>query len=151
MTHPLAVVRRNGTITAVTALATATVTIDGSSVPGVPCLQSYTPVVGDNVLVDLVAGSPLVVGAAGAVSRIQYGRTAYALTSAASTTLVVTWPTPFVAAPTVVLHSIEQGGGFDMISNMQSKLPTTGQFRIFTRALTAVTTTGFLNWMARGV
>lgn len=65
----LTVRRRTVTVTAADP-ATRTATVqwaDGSTATaGVPCLSSYLPAVGDVALVDLVAGSPLLIGTPGA-------------------------------------------------------------------------------------
>jgi hypothetical protein len=65
----LAVRRRSATVTAVdlpTGTATITIGADTTAIAGVPALASYRPAAGDVVALDLVAGSPVLIGRVGA-------------------------------------------------------------------------------------
>jgi hypothetical protein len=94
--EPLSVVRRAVTVSAVDATA-HTVTVlwaDGvTTTAGVPCLAPYIPRPNDVVLLDLVAGSPLVIGAVGSArTGVRLRRAAnQSITNNASNT--VSWDT----------------------------------------------------------
>lgn len=79
--------RRLAVVVAVAA-TTATVTVGGdpTAVAGVPWLASALPAVADTVVVDIVAGAPLIVGIVGAASRIPHSETLNTVGAADTTT-----------------------------------------------------------------
>lgn len=54
--------RRVGTVTATALDGTVTVDLGGTAVPGIPRLSSYTPTVGDTVVVLVDNGAPICIG-----------------------------------------------------------------------------------------
>lgn len=151
LTPATAPIRRTATVTAVdTTTATATVqvggdtAVSGSSVPYVGTVQ---PAVNDVVLLDVIAGAPVIV--ASVLPRMQWGHVDVVFSAAASAETTVTWPVPYSASPEVI-HSVQVASNLDILSNLKTLSATAGTFRLFQRGLGNVSGTATLHWQARG-
>jgi hypothetical protein len=127
MTGPLAVRRRSVTVTALDA-ATTSATVQwpdaATTTAGVPYLSSYLPAVGDIALIDLVAGSPVLVGTVGP-RRVEarLARSAQAVGSGGGGT-IVSWGSvladPYGLAATNPTITIPDGYGGEWLICFQT-------------------------------
>lgn len=113
-------------------------------------ISEFAPVVGDPVWVAQLGPHYLVLGLRSGPYHQAAAEPVVFATVAAVSGAPVTWPVPYTVAPTV-RHSVQAGGNFDIVSNMQSVSNTGATFRLWRPGGGNINGTVFLHWEAIGV
>ena len=132
--------------------STLTVTIgaDVNPTPGVPYVSSYVPCAGDNVMLDQIGRTYVVVGGEYTNNAVQSqaGYATIVFSSANTATVTVTFNQAFSVVPLVQITP-QESHNFDLVCTVQSVSTTGFTARLAQRSGANISGTVQLNWSAQ--